>query len=358
MMLQEPPAAIAPAEDAQALYERGVALRRAGRNADALPLLRRAAELRPDDADVLLQYGLSLYGAGRLREAQRVLDRAQALAPNYADVSLARARVAAALNDRTRARALAGPLATGGNTEAAALLRTLDAPADVEAEWRVDAWASYSELSSGDRWDAQGLAVSRRVTSETTLTLSVERTRRFDRTDVYVEGAAAHDFGRWSGWVSLGGAPDADHRAEVSAAVGATTRGWTVGGGRLRPLIEARWSEYPTGPVRTVQPGLAWDGERASLEARGVFTRDELGQDRSGWLVRGGWQVTDRVRLEASYADAPESSGGVTLDVRATALGVRLKLTETTDLRLVGVHEDRGPSGDRREGLVALTRRF
>ena len=115
---------------------------------------------------------------------------------------------------------------------------------------------------------------------------------------------------------------------------------------------------YPVGEVETVQPGLAWSADRFDLEGRWIVTRDETGERRSGFLVRGGGEATDRLRLEASYADAPETSEGRTLDVRATGLGVRWRFGERTDLRLGAVHEERGDGSERREVALALTRRF
>ena len=359
MMFDQLPAAAAPAEDSRALYDAGVEARRNGDLSKALPLLRRAAELRPNDADVLLQYGLALYGAGRLDEAAEVLERAQALSPEYADVTLARARVAAARRDRRTALALATPLAEAGHAEGADFVRQLDRPLEgADLPWRLDIWGTASDLSGGrEGWNSQGLAIGRRQ-GRGSIALGIERTERFGRTDVYVEGTAARDFGGWSGWVSLGGAPDADHRAQVSVAGGLSGPEVAFGGGGLRAVADARWSRYPLGDVETVRPGLTWSRGRVDLEGRWIVTRDENGDNRSGFLVRGGMEATDRLRLEASYADAPESSEGRTLDVQATGLAARWRFNDRLDARVGVLHEDRSDGSTRREATVAFTRRF
>lgn len=359
MMFDQPPAAVAPAEDAQALYDAGVQARRDGDAARAAPLLRRAAELRPNDADVLLQYGLALYGIGRLDEAAIVLDRAQALAPAYAEVTLARARVAAARRDRSEARRLAAPLAQAGNADAAAFLGQLDRPEEAQAlPWRIDAWGTVSDLSGPRRdWNSQGLAVSRRG-RDGSLSLSIERTERFGQTDVYVEGTASRDFQGWSAWAAIGGAPDADHRAEVSLAAGLVGPEADFAGGTVRGVVDVRWSRYPIGEVQTLRPGVVWQGDRIDLQARWIVTRDENDETRHGYLVQAGIEATDRLRLEASYADAPESSEGRTLDVQATGLAARWRFSDRLDGRLGVVNEERGDGSTRREAMLAFTRRF
>lgn len=68
--------------------DRGVALEQAGRWDQALPELRKAAELAPDRADALRTLGAALIAHGGDRaEAVRLLERARRLAPEDADVA-------------------------------------------------------------------------------------------------------------------------------------------------------------------------------------------------------------------------------------------------------------------------------
>jgi hypothetical protein len=57
--------------------------------------------------------------------------------------------------------------------------------------------------------------------------------------------------------------------------------------------------------------------------------------------VRGTLAFTNRSRLTLSYADAPETSEGVTVDVQATGLGLEVDLVERVTARLTVIQEDR-----------------
>nr|WP_240953780.1 tetratricopeptide repeat protein [Sphingomonas sp. G-3-2-10] len=69
-------------------YQRGVALDRAGRWAEALPLLRRAVALSPREAQVLSYLGSALISRGEnLEEGQYMLERASRLRPGDAAIT-------------------------------------------------------------------------------------------------------------------------------------------------------------------------------------------------------------------------------------------------------------------------------
>lgn len=324
------PAAAAPADDAADLLRRGVAARHAGDVEAALELLERAAARRPDDADVLLQLGLARQAAGDLGGAEQALARAEALAPGYADVREARARIAAA------GRAQPSP-----------------------RPWRLDLWAAEGGPEGSDQpWRAAGLALGRRLGPDAGVAVSLEATERFGARDLYAELQGERRAGPWRLTGAVGAAPDADHRAELSAAAGAWRDLLGRPGRGLAIGLDARRSRYPSGDVWILQPGVRLEAERATLDARWVRVQDETGAWRDGWTVRGGAEVNAWLRLEASLADAPETSEGRTLDVRSASAGARFALAEDVWLRLGWTVEDRGPAGRRRELGLALTRRF
>ena len=93
------------------------------------------------------------------------------------------------------------------------------------------------------------------------------------------------------------------------------------------------------------------------MRSRWIATWDEFGEFRSGYALNGELRAADRWRLYAGWADAPESSEGVTIDVRALSLGVAVDLDDRTAIRLDGTKEDRG-AYDRDEVSLGLTRRF
>jgi tetratricopeptide (TPR) repeat protein len=97
-----------PEGSARIHAELGRALLIAGRPAEALPHLEKAAELRPTRADVLSDLGVALLQSGRAGEAVPILRRA---VDRWPDSPLARLNLAHAL------------LATGQRDEAVSLLR-------------------------------------------------------------------------------------------------------------------------------------------------------------------------------------------------------------------------------------------
>jgi YaiO family outer membrane protein len=338
-------------------YAEGVAARQAGRTAEAVRLLKAATEAAPRDADAWLQYGLALSAARRWAEADAALARAEALAPEYRDVRLARARLAWFRGDRAEAERRLGDPALAGDPEAASLLaRIRSAPADdAAARWRMDVAASHSALSRGlDPWRAVAVSFGRRLEDGATVTAGVEWTRRFGREDVYFELRGDRRLGDWSVWAAAGGAPDADHRPEWVLKGGAT--GPSLGGG-VRPTLEAALLSVPAGRVTTVQPGLVLERGRASLSGRAIGVWDETGAFRSGWAVRGGLDAAERLRLELGYADAPETSEGVTVDVRALNGAAIWRVGPRTALRLDVTRETRA-AFDRTEVSLGVSRRF
>src|SRR5436190_17391482 len=82
----------------------GLAMSRAGRWAEAAPLLRQALEADPNNATMAAELGLVLYKLGQLREAETVLRRAISLDPGYSNPYLTLGEVLVATPDRWRRR--------------------------------------------------------------------------------------------------------------------------------------------------------------------------------------------------------------------------------------------------------------
>lgn len=340
--------------DAAAWLEQGRIARREGRFEDAVVALEAASRVRPDDADILLELGLAYYASDQLAQAERALDQAQALAPNYHDVTLARSRVALARGRPRQARDLAAPLAEAGDAEAAAIVRDASAARTAGLE-RLDIWTTHSSLDGLDDWSSLGVGVGGRIAPGWSGWGSVEQTRRFGQDDVYGEVGVEHRVSDGSAWVSLGGAPDADHRAEFSLATGGRI---PLGDYGLAAVADVRFSRYPVGEIVIVRPGLTWEKADWMMEARWIHLNDETGADRDGWMMRGEVALGDSTRLDAALSDAPETSDGFTVDIRAYGVGVRQALTDTLSVRLGYVHEDRGLFPNRDEFNLSLTRRF
>ena len=348
----EPPAIVQA--DPQALYEAAVADRRAGRPADAVAKLERVLAARPDDLDARLNLGLALLALDRLEEAEAAFAVVAARAPDYADARLGLARVAQRRGDLATARretAEAIRLAPG-DAEAIALNRALAEP----PRWRLDAGVARSELSGGlPDWSEARVAVSGAITDRWSGSLAVEATERFDNRDTYVEARLDRRLRRGGAYITLGGAPDADYRPELMLGLGGQMRMTD----RLSATVDASMARYPTGTVTAIQPGLLVEvvPDRLQLAARWIVVRDEGGDDRQGWSVQSRWQATPGLGLRLGYADAPESSEGVTVDVSAWNLGADIDVTDRLTLRIGAAFEDRG-TYDRREATVGFGLRF
>lgn len=221
--------------------------------------------------------------------------------------------------------------------------------------WRVDMGASHSELSRGlADWSSATIALGRRQ-SRGSVVGALEWTRRFGQEDLFLDLRVDRRIGDGDAWVALGGAPDADHRPEASLRGGAAI---PVSAG-VSPFIELGWSKYAVGDVRTIQPGVAFAGGGWTAAGRLIATWDERDELRSGWSVRAGRSLTSRLTIQGSYADAPESSEGVTAEVQATALEIIYLLDDDAFRGVRGglVFEDRGLV-ERTEISVSAYQRF
>jgi YaiO family outer membrane protein len=336
-----PAAAQTPEED----YQAGVAAREAGNPDEALRRLARAAEAEPDNADVQLQIGLVHLAAGRLDEAEAAFRRTLWIAPDYADARLGLARAALRQDDYPLARAEIAAIGPG-HAEADALRRQIEAAAaSAPWRWRVDLDGSYSWLDPLSDWQSATLVVQHRPDPNTTIGVTADSSRRFDRTDVYLEARIDHRFTP-GGYVHLliGGTPGADHRPNRQFGAGASVR---LHGGRYATIVrlDSIHADYPTGDVQTVTPGIEqYLAGRAWVTAQWINIWDRF-RHGSGWSVRGDVMPTDRLRLFAGATDAPDLDSGVAIDTFSLFGGVSLDVGDRLTLRLSFAHDDsKGPS--------------
>ncbi len=337
MIVQDIPAEVR--SDPTALYEAAVADRRAGRNEAAVTKLDAVLQMRPDDADARLNRALALLTLDRLDAAEADFEAVLALAPDYVDARMGLALVARRRGDIARARTEAERAVTAApdRADAAALARSLRPQPD----WRVDVDSSRSRLDLGlPDWTEVRIAAARTVSERWTVSAAGEWTERFDKEDVFFEGRLDRRFAWGGAYASLGGAVKADYRPTVALRAGTEIRLSPVISGTL----DASAANFASGDVTSLQPGLAADlaQGRLRLAARWINVWDETDHHRTGYAVSIGVAAADRLRFRLDYADAPESSEGVTVDVRAISAGVEIGLTDQISLRLGGLHEDRG----------------
>ena len=352
MIVQDVPAEVRT--DPTALYEAAVADRRAGRHGAALLKLNTVLQFRPGDVDARLNRGLSLLALNRLDEAEADFEAVLVAAPDYVDARLGLARVAQRRGDVARARmetdraALAAP----DRADVAALGRALRPP----PTWRVNLDVSKSRLGADlPDWTEVRLGAVRALDERWTVGGSAEWTERFDNDDLFLEGRVDRRFAWGGAYAALGGAMEAEYRPEVSLRAGTDVRLSPVISGTL----DASAARFASGDVTSLQPGLAADlaQGRMRVAARWINVWDENDQRRTGYALSAQWTATDRLRLRLDHADAPETSEGVIVDVRAVSLGAEIGLTDQVSLRLGALHEDRG-AYDREAITLGLGWRF
>lgn len=350
-----PAHAQAPASDD---FARGRELRQAGRPAEAVASLERAAAAHPDDADIWLNLGLAYSAAHRLTDAETALDRAAHLAPDYPDVQLARARLAYFQDDLDEAARRLSPLlqAHPDNAEARALGAQIEAArVSQPPRWRLDAAYAPGFLSKGlpDAFVAD-LGLTRNFRDHQAVGVAVEAARQFGRTDVYSELTGANRFG----YLALGGTPNAHFRPQWAVRGGLYGSAWRAGDWAVQPALEASWARYLVGDVKRVSVGLDADLHDAwLLSGRLIWVRDERDQDQTGYSLRSQWRVAGPLSLVAGWSDAPESNEGFTVRVKTATAGAAWDLTPRTTLRVTAAHEMRN-AYDRDDLVLALTRTF
>jgi YaiO family outer membrane protein len=350
------------APDPEQLYRDGVAARHAGETGRAVTLLRQVVAAQPDNADAQLQLGLALLAEGQLGAAEAALRRTLEIAPDYEDARIALARLEQRRGNRDAARAMLEPI-NPANSEAAGLRAQLAAPAEETAyRWQMNVDASYSDLEGANRRDWQEGSVQLRyqATDDTAVGGAVEVSRRFGETDTYGEVRIDHRLSDGAGvYVTVGGTPNADFRPEWQIGAGGSFR-VAAGENPTSLTIDARQAHYRAGDIQTVSPGVEQylGGGRAWLTARWINIFDENGDHHGGWLARGDVMASNRFRLFAGIADAPDVSEGVVTETFSIFGGAAYELSDRATLRFSLAHEDRETGSDRLQAGIGLGLRF
>ncbi|HEX8471288.1 MAG TPA: tetratricopeptide repeat protein [Brevundimonas sp.] len=326
-------ACLAPIETARAqdqaggserVYEAAVEARLMGRTTEAIEGSRRVLAVRPNDVDARLNLALALIAAGRLDEAEVELVTVLNQAPAYEDARVALDSIHRLRRDPVR--------------------------------WRLDVSASYSDLSQNlPPWRESALTISRR-TIHGSVSGTIEHAERFRRQDTYFEGRLDRSLGRGSVYGAVGGTPNADFRPEIAVRGGGQA---PVFGQNLSATLDVGVARYAVGVVSTVQPGVEYttSGGALTVGARWIHLWDERDTYRSGYSLRALLAIRPSVRVRAGFADAPESSDGLTVDVRAASLGAEVDVNDRLTLRLNGLKEDRA-AYDRDEITLGVGVRF
>lgn len=342
----------AAAQTAQQDYDAGVAARHAGHPEEALTHLDRAAVGEPENADIQLQIGFANLAMGRLDAAETAFRRTLDLAPDYADARLGLARVAQRRGDRAAALAELDRI-DAGHFEANQLRLQIEAAAAEQPwRWRIDLDGSYSRIENLPDWQSATLLIQHRPGASATIGVTADTTSRFDQTDTYGEARVDYRFSPGGyAYVLAGGTPGADHRPKWQLGAGTSIR---VHNGPYATVLrlDLRQADYPTGDVQTVNPGVEqYLNGRAWITAQWINVWDN-DTHNSGWLIRGDVMPTDRLRLFAGAADAPDLDSGVVIRTTNLFGGLSIDVGNRYTLRLSYTHDD--PEGSANRATMAL----
>jgi YaiO family outer membrane protein len=342
----------AQAQSAHQDYEAGVAARHAGHPGKAALLLRRAAQKDPQNSDIQVQLGFAYLAAGRLGEAEIAFRRTLDLAPAYDSAKLGLAHVAFRRGDLATAQAELDQIASP-DADAEALRRQIVSALEARPwRWSIDFDGSYSQLNQGSDWRSAGLTLLRRFDDETTVAANLEMTNRHDHTDVYGEARIDYRFAPGIHFnFLLGGAPQADHRPELQVGAGTSIRVHD-GPAATALRLDLRHADYATGPVNIVTPGLEQHiGGTVWVTVQWINVWDSYAYS-SGWLARADFMPSERLRLFAGAADAPDLDTGTVVRTQTFYGGVSLGLGGGVSARLSFAHDD--PEGTSNRDTLAL----
>ncbi len=344
-------------------YDQAVQDRLSGRMQKAAAEFRALSKTSPQDADIWLNLGLALTATGDFDGAEAALKQGLALAPNYADLHIAYARLAYFRRRNAEARERLAPALNGTpSPDAQELLKDISASErDALGEaLRVDATTSYASLSKGlAPWWETDLALARKIDPNTTLSGGLEQTSRFGEANTYLHAELGERLGDFGGFVGVGGSPDATYRAQefvdggLAAPAAHLGDRWTLTG-----EMDAAYGNYPTDSVVSLTPILTLArGDNLSLQARYLWTQDRFGKAISGYAIQAMVPVFAAVQLYGGYANAPDTSTGVTLKTHTYDAGIAWDLPARLVLRLSGAYET-SRAYSLHMVTVGLTKRF
>jgi YaiO family outer membrane protein len=354
-----PPAivCVAESEAAASALQNAAAARMAGDYATARRAAMAAACDNPQNADAWLELGLTDSAAGETARARETFLFVLEIAPEYDDARLGLARLDYRSGDTHGAGLWLDRIsAERAHDPEVVELRRLLAPQAQRSrgEWRLDAFFAYSSLSNDlPPWREAAMSLTHRDGARS-YGAALEHAERFDRSDLYGE-VRFHQGERDFIWgVVLGGAADPNFKPETSVRVEASTleEQTTTFGGSLT------LARYAVGQVNKVDLRAGQQVTKAlRVSAQGVILSDEADAIRTGYGVGASWRITDRLSLSLSWADAPETSEGVTVDVRSIALGLSAEISPGLNVRIGALREDR-EAYDRNELSLAIARAF
>jgi YaiO family outer membrane protein len=386
-------AAAAQPRNADVLLQLGLALTDARQYADARAKLQQVLRLAPGYVDARLALARLDLREGRTRQAQAQLQAVLAADPQQAEALLLQASMLLQAGQAQAAEKIYRERLARAPSDAQALIGLGDSlreqRRDAEARqayaranelqpgstasrrlalpeqphWRLDLNAGLSYLSNDlPDWREGSIRLAYSADARTTYSGGTDVSHRFGTTDTYLEGRVDHQFTRrLAAYAYAGGTPDASFLPQIALGGGLSARLQQPGiHNPTFATLDGRYAHYVTGTVWSLNPGVVQylDSDRIWLTGKWINTRDEQSRYLTGWSLRADWQVRERLRLLAGYANAPESSDGITVRTRAVYGGLVYDLNDRNSVQVTAAREERTGLYNRNSITVGWTVRF
>lgn len=285
----------------------------------------------PGNPDVQLTAGNLQYYQGNLSAAEQYYQTVLEKFPSYDDARTGLENVrraqAAALNKRSQ-------------------------------KWRIDGSLGLSDFSESglSDWDNQFLRVEY-APNQFAFHGSVQRYNRFDETNIELKAGISDAVrGGWDWGVEAGFTPSALFRPDFSIGGRLGHSVETSSGIVLYPNVTYRYDDYAAGVIHNISPELtAYFDKGLQLTGRLIGTVQEGEDDQLGWLFQGRKQITDRVQINAGYANAPEAVNGLAISTESVFGGLTYSVREDFDIHLNLVRDDREDTYIRKGVNVGFT---
>lgn len=310
-------------------YEQAVAARQQGEPASAVALLDSWLRQNPGDSDALVQRGYAHLALGNNAQAKADFEAALAIAPTYSD-----AREGLVLLRSRQPEQRRGFIVAGG------------------------AWSAL-EGNRPDWWEAT-LTGEAPVSQTVNVGARASWFSRFGIENVELEGriAVRASDNLWLR-ASAGGAPSADFRPEVAAAIGGDLR---VADGAQATILsfDASYQRFPLQEVVTLNPGLTqyfgdgrWWG---TIRGIGIIPQGEAIE--LGVLARVDFAPVEQERYFIGAARGPDTDLGIVTRVTSLFAGAEVPISGDFSIIPSIAHEWREVGGDRTEMRLDLRARF
>jgi len=210
--------------------------------------------------------------------------------------------------------------------------------------WRIDGGLGFSSFDQDNlaSWDNQYLRAEY-AQGALAYHASAQRYNRFDTTNIEIKAGLSDAVrGGWDWGVEVGLTPDALFRPDFSAG-GRVGRAIEIENGTvLYPNVTYRYDDYAAGAIHNIQPSITTYFENeVELTGRLIGTVQEAENDQLGWLVQGRIPVSNQLRLNIGYANAPEAIDGVVVTTQSLFGGLSYALRDDLELHLNFARDDR-----------------